>query len=455
MTSIHCAILAGAAMLLVGCASLSPDGGMGRVDEITRERIGATLSWQRTPADIEAAQARIRELLAQPIDADAAMQVALLGNAGLQSELAKLGIAEADLVQAGRPVDPTLSFGRVAGGGLVEVDRSVLFGVLDLLTLPAAARSARLRFEQSQWQAAGTAVEVAARARRAWIEAVAARQLATYARQVTDTAEAADELARRMEQAGNLSRLDRLRDQAFHADAAASLARAEHDALAARERLVRALGLDVETAELRLPERLPELPARAADQAAVEQAAIDQRLDVRRARQGAEATAAAWGLTKVTRFVDVLDAGYQDKATSTAPRERGFEVQLELPLFDFGRVRAARAEAEYLQALNHAAAVATDARSEVREAWSAYRTAYDIARRYRDEVVPARRGIADESLLRYNGMLVDVFQLLADSRGAVEGVMGSLQAQRDFWLAQADLQMALTGGSPAAIDASR
>ncbi len=71
-----------------------------------------------------------------------------------------------------------------------------------------------------------------------------------------------------------------------------------------------------------------------------------------------------------------------------------------------------------------------------------------MAKHYRDEVVPLRKRISDENLLRYNGMLIGVFELLADSREQVRGVTGYVQALRDFWVAQTNLQTALTGRSP-------
>ena len=446
---IRLTVIAGAAALLAGCASLSPDAGMNKVSALVHERTGQSASWQRSQADIDAAQARIAELLKAPLTPDAAVEVALLGNRGLQADLAELGISEAYFVQAGRPKGPTLSFGRVAGGGAIEVDRSLMFSVLDLLTLPSQAGVARQRFEQAQFKAAADVVAVASRARRAWFEAVAANQLEAYTRQVMQAAEAANDLAVRMVQAGNLSKLDQMRDQAFYADAAAEVARAQQDATAAHERLVRLLGMWGDQANFKLPEQMPDLPAKVDEPQNIEQIAMDKRLDVLMAKRSAEATASSLGLTRVTGFVNALDAGFQNKDQTGTPNERGFQVQVELPLFDFGGARVARAQAQYQQAIDHTAAVAIDARSEVREAYAAYRTTYDLARHYRDEVVPLRKRISDESLLRYNGMLVDVFQLLADSREQIASVMSTVRAQRDFWIAQGDLQTAMTAGSPA------
>ncbi len=173
-----------------------------------------------------------------------------------------------------------------------------------------------------------------------------------------------------------------------------------------------------------------------------------QRLDLLMARHATEATARALGLTKATRFVNVLHAGYANTSQTGEARKSGYEIELELPLFDFGAARTARAEAIYMQSVHRTAAVAVNARSELRESYAAYRSAFEIARHYRDEVVPLRQRIADENLLRYNGMLIGVFELLADAREQIAGVTGHVEALRDHWIAETDLRTALTGRSP-------
>ncbi|MGM9488037.1 TolC family protein [Ideonella sp. YS5] len=438
------------ALLLAGCASFSPDGGMEAVAGLTKDRIGHTVAAQRSPQDADTVRTRVREILGQPLTPDTAVELALLNNRGLQASFSQLGIAEADLVQAGRLRNPLLSFGRLAGGGVVEIDRAIVFDVLGLLTLPAAREVEARRFEQAQLKAADDAVRIASETRRAWFGAVAAQELVGYFQQVQEAADASSELARRMAEAGNFSQLARMREQAFRADAVADLARARQQAVAERERLTRLLGLSGEQLDFKLPERLPELPSQPVEPRAAEQAALDKRLDVLMARRAAEATAKSLGLTKATRFVNALELGYQNRSETGSPTARGYEISLELPLFDFGSVRTARAEATYLQAVHHAADVALIAQSEVRESYAAYRTTYDLARHYRDEVVPLRKSISDENLLRYNGMLVSVFDLLADAREQVRAVAGSVQATRDFWIAQTNLQTALTGRSPGA-----
>ncbi len=439
-----------AALLLAGCASFSPDGGAGRVSELTRERTGQNVTFQRSTADVDSAGTRVAELLKQPLTADSAVELALLNNRGLQASFSELGIAEADRVRAGRLANPTLSFGRLSGHGVTEIDRSVMFNLLGLLTLPVASEVAQRQLEQAQYQAALDAVGVASEARKAFFSAVAAQGLVGYYEQVKDAADASNDLARRMLLAGNFSKLAKMREQAFYADAMSNLARARHRAVAEREKLVRVLGLSGDQLAFKLPEHLPELPKAPLEPKDAEQIAIEKRLDVLMARRSTEATAKSLGLTRGTRFINVLEAGYANKSQTGEPRQNGFEIELQLPLFDFGSARAARAEATYMQSVHRTAEVAVNARSEVRESYSAYRTAFDLARHYRDEVVPLRKRISEENLLRYNGMLSSVFELLADARDQVTTVTAAIEAQRDYWLAETDLQTALTGRSPSA-----
>jgi outer membrane protein TolC len=444
-----------AALVLAGCASFSPDGGANRVAELTKERTGQAPAHQRTARDVDTAQARVAELLNQPLTADSAVELAFLNNRGLQASFSELGIAESELVRAGRLRNPSISFGRLReAGGVVEVERAVMFDLLGLLTLPVASQVEQRRFAQAQLQTAHEAVGIAADTRKAYFSAVAAQELVKYHAQVKEAADASSELARRMVQAGNFSKLAQVREQAFYADAMSQLARAQHQAVAERERLTRLLGLSGHQAFV-LPDRLPELPKQPTEPKDAEQAAMEKRLDVLMAKRAAEHTARSLGLTKTTRFINVLELGYQNKSATGEPRANGYEIELELPLFDFGSTRAARAEATYMQAVHRTAQVAVDARSEVRESYSAYRASYDLAVHYRDEVVPLRKRISEENLLRYNGMLIGVFELLADARDQVSSVTGYVEALRDYWIAETNLQTALTGRSPGPVGASR
>ncbi len=434
-----------AALVLSGCATFSPDGGFASVEKTAQARLGKDVVWARSASDQERIDQRVEALLKNPLSTDDAVQIALLNNRGLQASFAELGITEAEGVQAGRLPNPGFSFGRLTRGSEVEFERGLHFNVARLLALPLMGQMEAKRFQQTQNTVALQVLTLAADTRKAWVNAVAAGEAVRYARQVRQTADASAELARRMEQVGNFNKLQRAREQSFSADAALGVAHAEQAQRTARERLTRLLGAWGAQTLFTLPERLPDLPKAPLDLPNVEQMAMAQRLDVQAASLAAERTAKNLGLTRTTRFINVLELGAVRNSSNEMPTQRGWEVSLELPLFDWGGARVAKAEAVYMQAVNQAGEAAVNARSEVREAYSGYRSAFDVARYHRDELVPLRKQISDENMLRYNGMLIGVFELLADARAQVASVSASIDALRVFWLAQADLDMALIG----------
>jgi len=440
-----------AALLLAGCATVAPDGGFGAVAAGTRERIGAEPRIARDAAAARALQQELRTMLANPLDMDGAVRIALLNNPGLQASYWQVGIAQADLVQASRLRNPGFGFKRVGGGGDIEIERSLTVDLVGILTLPLASRLEAHRFEQVKLEVAYAIEQHAAQTRRAWVEAVAASQALDYARRVDAAAQASAELAGRMARAGNMSQLELARQQLFQAETAATLARTGQQAVMAREHLTRLLGLWGQDTQYTLPAHLPELPAAPAELPAVERIALEQRLDVRAARLDAQATASSLGLTRATRFINALEIGAASKSESGQPHEHGYEVSIELPLFDWGGARTAKAEALYMQAVNRVAQAAVTARSEARAGYLGYRNAWEVAAHYRDTIIPLRKRISQEVLLRYNGMLASSLELLADSREQANAVSSYIDALKDFWLAHADLEAALGArtGAPA------
>jgi len=439
------AMLLGVAFL-GGCASFSPDGGLDRVASITRERQG--LSPQRIKTDQDSARVadEVKRLLSEPLDVDGAVKIAILNNRGLQAGLAQLGIAEADLVQAGRLRNPGFTFTRLEGGGASEYERQFLFDLMGLLTLSTRTEIERRRFETIQIKAAADILRLAQQTRQAWFSAVAAQEAAKYLEAVQSAAQSGAELAGRMADAGNFSRLRQQREQLLYAEVSAELTRARQAATRERERLTRLMGLAGAQRAFGLPERLPDAPAALVAERDILRQAMETRLDVRMAKRETEGLAKSLGLTRATRFVNVLEASYLNTNASGEPHRRGYEIELSLPLFDWGQARAAKAEALYSQALHRVAEIAVNAESEVVDAYDAYRAAHELARRYRDEIVPLRKQISEENLLRYNGMLIGVWELLADARGQIASVNATIQALKDFWIAESNLQISLNSG---------
>lgn len=439
------------AFALGGCASFTPDHGFGTVQKLARDKLRVDAQWTREVSQGSTTQARVAELLTKPLDVDDAVQVALLNNRGLQAAYADLRIAEATLVDASRLPNPHFAMLRTSklesGVREFKIEQAFTFNVFSLITMPQVMAIERRRVDATQRAVGIEMLRLAADTKKAYYAAVAAEQTVEYMKQVAEAAQASAELARRMARIGNFNKLQQAREQSFYADAALNVGRAEQAAIAAREKLARMLGLADGVGLVKLPPRLPDLPKQVSDQPDVEQVALDQRLDLQQVRLQVQALASNLGLTRTTRLINVLELGPARvlEGQRGDAYKRGYEVAFELPMFDGGGARVARAEAIYNQALDVAAQMVVEARSEVREAYLGYRTSYDIAKHYRDEIVPLRKRISEENLLRYNGMLIGVFDLLADTRSQIAAVNSAIEAQRDFWMAQSDLEMALLG----------
>ncbi|MBL8520079.1 MAG: TolC family protein [Betaproteobacteria bacterium] len=385
-----------------------------------------------------------------PLSQDDAVRVALLHAPSFQAMLAESTREAADAARLSRPSNPVFTFERLVRREHGEVDldigRLLSVSILEWLTWPQRHEASTAMAERARLNAAGASVDAAREAREAWVRAVAAGQALLYFEQVMDAAEASAELAKRMYQAGNFSRLQRARQHAFYADAAVQLTRARQGVLATREALVRTLGLDSSLAgSLTLPPRLPDPPVEARREASTAQTAMQQRIDVAMAQAGLKAQAARLGFETPSSFVNAFHVAAARNSETGKPPQRGYELEIALPLFDFGNAQRAGARAAYLAALNRAAQTVVDAESRVREHYAAYRAAHDLALHYRLEIVPLRKSIADETLLKYNGMLTGVFDLLAESRTQIASVIQAIETERDFWLADAALSATLLG----------
>lgn len=439
-----------AILLLAGCASTAVNENFGSAQAMAKERFGSEVKWLTTDDARRQAQSKVDELLQNPLSVDDAVRISLAYSPALQTMLFEGAAASAGATQSTRLPNPVFTFERLVRneGGVRELEIGRMLGIslFDLFLLPARLRLADFQQQQSRLQLTGDVVQTAIDARQTWVRAVAAQQSLKYFEQVKASADASAELARRMQSVGNYSKLQRAREQAFSADAVAQLARGRQGALSAREALIRTLGLNSEQARiLQLPERLPDLPKAPKEEQAVMQSAIDQRLDVRMAQSDLEYSARNQGLTRVTSFVNGFRiAAASNSETGEAP-QKGFELEFPLPIFDFGDATRTGSQARYMAALNRTAQLAVDASSQVRETYDGYRTAYGLARHYRDEIVPLRKIIMEENVLRYNGMLIGVFELLADAREQIGSVVQAIEAQRDYWLADAALEAALIG----------
>lgn len=451
--------------LLAGCASFSPDGGMGEVAlGVGREispGVGKNVVKITNIEQAQRAKEQVAALLAAPLSADAAVEVALLNNRDLQAAYNDLGISEAAYVQASLPPNPGISLMNIGGTGVANFELRLIGDILSLITLPRRTEIAADQFARARQQAVATTLTLATDTRRAYIRAVAAQQQVGFLDQARSTVDAAVRLNMQLGQAGGGDQLDQAELAAFYAELSARMAQARLTARRERETLIRLMGLWGGDTSFNLPAELPPLPGEPESMAAVEVEAINRRVDLTMGRYDVAALAKSLSLTEATRYVSMLQlAGiYNNESpnmltnSNTAINRGGAQLDFQIPIFDTGEARTRTARETYMRALNRLAAKAVNARSEARIAYETYRGTYDIARFWRDQVLPLRQTVSREVSLRYtNGVLaseglrVDLFRFFVDARVRIGATASALDARRDYYLAAADLQAALSIG---------
>src|SRR5436190_16583759 len=282
------------AMLVSGCTWFSPDAGMGVVATIAQQELKKDVAAIRSPEEAEAAAVTVRRFLNRTLTADAAVQIALLNNRGLQAAYDELAIADAERVGQSLPPNPTFSWRRIQAGPALESEMQLVTNIIALATLPARSELAAERFHQAQLRAAEETLRVAHEARRAYYRAVAARELVPFLTDSQSAAETATRLAARLGETGAMNKLDQAREQVFYADLTAQVATARQREASEREALIRAMGLS--NRDFKLPNALPAVPRRVQTWAGIEVDAVGRRVDLQIARIEPDVLHKSYGL---------------------------------------------------------------------------------------------------------------------------------------------------------------
>jgi cobalt-zinc-cadmium efflux system outer membrane protein len=434
-------------LLLGGCASTSPRASFEEVSRQVEQRSGHALRWdQGTPEDAQAERATL--LLGHDLSLEQAVQVALLHNPQLRATYEGLGVAQADLVQAGLLKNP--SFGvsvrfPQAGRGSVDTEFSLVQDFLDLFTLPLRKRVAEAELARAKLRVGAAVLQTVAEVKEAYYRLAAAQQLLELRRAVVGAQQATAELSRRQREAGNISELTLLNEQLLHEQSRAELARSEAEGMELRERLTRLLGAWGAETEWKVTAPLPPIAPGEVPLEHLEALAVGQRLDLDVARQESLAVAQALELTQDTRWFSHLDVGVNTERGTDGLRVTGPTLGIELPVFDQHQAAIARLEAEARAARARQDGLAVAIRSEVRVARQRLLSARALAEHYRTVLIPLRERAVALSQQSYNAMLIGVYQLVQTKQDEVATYREYLETVRDYWLARTDLELAVGG----------
>lgn len=431
-------------MLLVvlglSACGTSPRRSLAEVNDSMQERTGIHGSVKDTAPDPSA-------LLSAPLTADAAVRIALARNAAFKTKLEEIGLAQADLAQAGILENPRVhgSLRFVGGEGRQGHELGVKINVLDLFERPLRRRVAAQRLEQAKSRLGHEILGLAADARTAFYDHVAAAQKLRLQRDSLESLDAAVTLAERQREAGNISLLDLASERAARQEAAAEFARAEAHAAAARERL--GMLLAIQDREWTTETELSEPPAADPTAGAVEAAAVAQRWDLQAARRDPQVLKDEL-LIERARLFGPMEFGVDTEREYSGESKYGPEFEIGVPLFERRQAARARLKAQRRQSLASADSLEQSIRYEARVTTAELASARKAVDAYR-EAVPQRREVLRETLKNYNFMLMGVYQLLEAKRRELDASSAYIEALKEYWTKRAELERVAGGKLPA------
>ncbi len=438
-----------ASVAVSACTTLPiPDNGAAETEAISRAGLVSVTAPARRESNFDA-QAQAQVLLQSPLTADNALQLALLQNMQLRADLAELGIARADVLQAGLISNPTLAIGALHpdGGGRWKLDFGLSQSLLDVLTRSLRKSTAQVEFERVQLKITARLTELLLTIQQRYYAAVAARHRAAIAALVATAAETQGDLATQFQLAGNLTELETLLQVTEAQTQRLAADQAQAAAMRTRAELATALG-ERDAQRVQLPEQLPDLPDEHLVQAALIEQALQDRLDLQAARLAKTRFTHDLALYRKVGGVSTLDAGINGERDFDGAINVGPEVAVSLPLFDNGSARIAAAQARLTQSEAHLAGLEVAIQNEVVQALGEVNIQRQRAQRYRTVIIPQRERIVALSLQRTTFMLTGPFESLLAKQQEYAAYLEYVDGLGAYWRARADLAKAVGRAIP-------
>ncbi len=437
------------ATFVSGCASVDLSAGFPDVRSNVQQQLGMSLYWNNgTNLDREVDE-KLKAILREKLTAERAVQVALLNNRELQGVYADLGVAQADLVQAGllkNPLfDAVVTFPVV--GGRPDFELTAAMGFLDVFYLPLRKRVAEGRFAEAKSRVTGAVLDLAGKVRSAFFDHLANVQIIELSQSIVQGLGASVDITQRLHEAGNSSDLDHARERLLLEVGKLQLRRAEILSRQSREQLNVLMGLWGDETEWQSDGRLPDISKDEISLQEFERMAVERSFNLAEGRQRIIAAGEQLGLNRATALIPDLDAGARgergDGAWAVGP-----VLQFPIPVFDQGQARTARAAAELRRAEQEFYALAVRVRATARMVADRLIGARDRVLYYRDVVLPLQQQVVDETQLNYNAMQLGPIDWLRAREQQIGTAASYVEALRDYWLAHSDYQQLLIGRLP-------
>ncbi len=435
-----------------GCAARMEQPGFESVQETVADRTAMNLHWHDDLIADEQTADAITEMLRQPLTSDTAAQIALLNNRRIQAVYRDLEISQADLIQAGLLSNPLFDASVLfpVNNGNTEINLGIRLQFLEIFMLPLRKRVGQSQFEETKARVSSRVMALAYATRIAFFQAEADNRRLKLQKQSLLTAELSDEFAQRLLDAGNITELQRHEERDRYEMSKLKLRRAETSAFKSRETLNRLMGLWGDEIHWEFDNQSPYPESfeweDGTAQPDLTSRAIKASLDLEIIRHRIVTIGHRLGVDNITALIPTLELGVE--AERNGDWALGPSLAIPIPLFDRGQARLARTRAELRRQQEHYTDLTVQLRSRVRENIEQLHSSGDIARYYRNVVLPLRTRIVNETQLQYHAMRVGPLALLLAKDREFEAEMEYISAVENYRVTRTRLEQLMSGVIP-------
>lgn len=466
------------AMMLVGCTQVQPKADYERAKQLVTETTGASTVYD--PDAPMLTDEEIDAFLSDGLKLEEAIRVALLNNRRLHTEFMSIGVAKADLLQAGLLSNPTLAFSTQfpEGGGLSNLQASIAQNIADLWRIPKRKQVAQADLDATVLRIAHAAATLVAQTKSAYYDAVAADESLRLAEENVKLTTKSHDAIKAQRQAGAVSALDEnlARGQVLSAELGVRNARLA--AANSKRRLAGQMSIAQTIDNLALTDPLVG-EVGPLDAEKLVEIARQKRLDLRALESAAQSRLADLGLQKLSVFSDVSVGVMFERSERRALPERkigadfvrssiangaltapeiqsrgerqaaknqeietilGPSLSMALPIFDQNQARIAKAQYLYWQELKAYEAEYLQTVQEIRTAADQAQTAFGNAAYYRQEIVPQAERNLKFSRDSYSAGQTSILTLLEAQRLLLESRRGHIAARLELATAISELE---------------
>lgn len=430
---------------MASCSQPTVDLDLEKTQELARAAAGQ--DFLLDPSQGGFSEEELASLMADGLSLEECERITLRHQKDLQVKLYEVGIAQADLLQAGLLSNPTLDLAiRFPGDGTGNlIDALLGFELLELWQIPAREEAAEYQLQATVAEVARAAVEQLRETKLAYWEAQTQEDLCSLSAQQAQIAAESLQAQQGLAQEGmadaatvDASSLQAQQAQLVHERDLAARAQA-------RQALGRALSLENDLDKLALVEDFPATLTASLNVVALIEQAKEERLDLQALAAKVSALEAELSLRQRQRFGS-LSAGPNFEDPGDGQNSIGPGISWTIPLFDRNQAGIAKAAFALEQArLQHQGAIAK-AVQEVRSAWTARVEAQSRHQRLSQELLPLMRSMEERVAASVELGMSPRTELLATQWERLATEAELIQARHDLLRAQLNLEWAV--GAP-------